>query len=167
MRSNFTSQSDSRLARVVAPDLSSEHAKRLFHRPEMALTFMNLPSVRPNVLWVFGARSTINTPEEARTEKLTRTGTGIGGSGGVEAGRVESVTIDKGSHMLPFENVQECAHVLAPWVDKQICDFVSVEGFLREYDGEKSSQGMRTVSKLWEEKVRLPPDTNRRDPSKL
>lgn len=84
VRSNFTSQPDKRLARLLAPDLSSENAKRLFHRPEMALTFMNLPSVRPNVLWLFGARSNINSSEEAYAEKLTRTGTGISGSGGAE-----------------------------------------------------------------------------------
>ena len=80
---------------------------------------------------------------------------------------MQSVTIDKCSHMMPFGNVQECARVLAPWIDKQIHDFESVEQFLGEHESEKSRQGMRTVSKLWEEKVRLPPDTNRRDPSRL
>ena len=65
---------------------------------------------------------------------MTRTGTGIGGSGGIKARRVARVTIDRGSHMLLFENVQKCARMLAPWANKQICDVENVEQCPGEHD---------------------------------
>ena len=167
VRSNFPRLSDSKEARLVAPDLSDENAARLFHRPEMVITYQNLPHLRPNVLWVFGTRSYINTHETSRAEKVARTGTDIGGSGGAVVGRVESVTIAKGSHMLPFENIQECVSALAPWLERQIQDFEMVEHFLQQQDGGKSDQNMKALSELWLEKVRLNPHTTRDEKSKL
>ena len=67
---------DDNKARLVAPDLDAENMTHLFHRPEMVLTFLNLPSVRPNVLWIFGASSPINTLA-SQDEKVTRTGRSV------------------------------------------------------------------------------------------
>ena len=167
LRSNFTSTPDNQQARLLAPDLSEENAACLFHRPEMVLTFRNLPSVRPNVLWLFGAKSYINGSEASRAEKVALTGIGIGGSGGGKNGKVESTTIEKGSHMIPFENVQECASLIAPWLEKQIRDFESVEQFLSEHDSGKSDQDRKAVSELWQKNVRLGPRARRNDNSRL
>lgn len=137
-RSNFVSVPDQRQARLLTPDLSIEDSRFLFHRPEMVQTFTNLPFLRPNVLWLFGGRSSINTPEASRVEKVARTGTGIGGSGGAEAGRVDSITIEKGGHMLPFECVQECASLLAPCPAKQMQEFDEEDQFLKRHDSGRS-----------------------------
>ena len=138
----------------------------LFHRPEMAITFENLPKVRPNVLWVFGGSSPLN-PEEAQNEKVARTGTGIGGNGGVRAGSVETVVVEDGGHMLPFEKVEKCAAALAAWLQKQIEDFEAVEKFYREHPSGRSEREMLVVSKLWLDNLRLKPRTKRTDKSKL
>ena len=167
VRPNFISVPDRQQARLVAPDLSEENATCLFHRPEMVLTYQNLPNVRPNVLWLFGTRSYINTSEALRADKVTRTGTGIGGSGGVTNGKVESAIIEKGSHTMPFEKVEECASILGPWFEKQIQDFNKVEHFLQEHDTGKSEQDMKVVSKLWLKNVRLDPSERRKDKSRL
>ena len=130
------------------------------------MTFENLPNVRPNVLWVFGGLSSLS-PVEAQDEKVARTGTGVGGNGGVKAGSVERVVVEDGGHMLPFETVEKCAAVLAAWLEKQMEDFEAVEKFYREHPSGRSERDMLAVSKLWLENVRLPPDTKRTDKSKL
>ena len=157
---------DDHQARLVAPDLDAENATHLFHRPETVLTFQNLPNVRPNVLWMFGALSPINTVA-SQDEKVARTGTGVGGNGGVETGKVEKEVVEKGGHLLPFENVQKCASLLALWLEKQIEDFKTVERLLQEHDSGKSEHDMRKVSKLWLQNVRLKPREKRTDRSKL
>ena len=166
VRSNFISTPNDRQARLISPDLSEDNMTHLFHRPEMAITFENLPKVRPNVLWVFGGSSPLN-PEEAQNEKVARTGTGIGGNGGVRAGSVETVVVEDGGHMLPFEKVEKCAAALAAWLQKQIEDFEAVEKFYREHPSGRSEREMLVVSKLWLDNLRLKPRTKRTDKSKL
>lgn len=153
-------------ARLAAPDLNAENSAHLFHRPEMVMTFQNLPYVRPNVLWIFGALSPINTPD-SQAEKAARTGTGVGGNGGAEAGKVEKENVEKGGHMLPFENVQECASILALWLERQIEDFNSAETFLQGHRSGRSERNMLAVSKLWLENVQLKPLEKRIDKPKL
>ena len=130
------------------------------------MTFENLPRVRPNVLWLFGGLSPLSS-EKAQDEKVARTGTGIGGNGGVRAGSVERIVVDDGGHMLPFEKVEECAAILATWLEKQMQDFEAVEKFYRENPSGRSERDMLVVSKLWLEKMRLDPRTKRTDKPKL
>ena len=166
VRSNFLPAPNKRQARLLSPDLSEENMTYLFHRPEMAMTFENLPNIRPNVLWVFGGLSALST-KEAQDQKIARTGTGIGGNGGVKAGSVERVVVEDGGHMLPFEKVEKCAAVLAAWLEKQMEDFEAVEKFYREHPSGRSERDMLVVSKLWLENVQLVPHTKRTDNSKL
>lgn len=166
-RSNFVSMSDRHQARLLAPDLSAESADYLFHRSEMVQTFYNLPNVRPNVLWLFGARSYINGSQASRAEKVASTGTGIGGSGGAETGNVESIIIQDGGHMLPFEHVRQCAFTLAPWLAKQVQDFNEVEQFHQGHDSGRSQHGMKLLSKHWLENVTLKTDAKRSEKSRL
>ncbi|KAL8829817.1 MAG: hypothetical protein Q9191_001796 [Dirinaria sp. TL-2023a] len=165
MRSNFVPVPDSRQARLVAPDVATESAAQLFYRPEMILTFRNLPSVRPNVLWLFGAKSHINSSEASRVDKVERTGTDVGGSGGTTSGSVESVVLAEAGHFLPFESVRECASELAPWIERQIQDFKTAEEFLRSHNSGKSEH--EQLSKLWLENVRLGSHARRNDKSRL
>ncbi|KAL8790166.1 MAG: hypothetical protein Q9195_006493 [Heterodermia aff. obscurata] len=167
VRPNFVTMPNSRRSRLVAPDSSEANARKLFDRPEMARAFIYLPFVRPDVLWLFGQDSMINTPEAARVEKVARTGTGIGGSGGVELGRVKSVVVENTGHLLPFEDPKGCASALGSWLAQQIEDFEEVETFLQEHDSGKSEEDSRRVSKLFLEKARLDPNTKRDDKSRL
>lgn len=158
---------DSRQSRLVAPDSSEANARKLFDRPEMVRTFIDLPFVRPDVLWLFGQNSMINTPESARVEKVARTGTGIGGSGGVELGRVKSVVLENAGHLLPFEIPKGCASALGGWLAEQIKEFEEVEAILQEHDSGKSEEDSRRISKLWTAKARLDPNVKREDKSRL
>ena len=157
---------DDRQARLMSPDLSEENRAYLFHRPEMAMTFESLPKVRPNVLWVFGGLSPLSS-ENSQDEKVARTGTGVGGNGGVKAGSVEKVVVEDGGHMLPFEKIEKCAAILASWLEKQMEDFEAVEKFYREHPSGRSERDMLVVSKLWLDNVKLDPRTKRSDQSKL
>ena len=155
-----------RQARLMSPDLNEEDMTYLFHRPDMAMTFENLPNIRPSVLWVFGGSSPLSLPS-MQDEKVARTGTGIGGNGGVKAGSVEKFVIEDAGHMVPFEKIAQCAQVLASWLEKQIEDFQAVETFYRENSSGRSERDMMVVSKLWMDNVRLRPQTKRSDRSKL
>ena len=57
-----------------------------------------------------------------KADKLAHTGVGIGGSGGVKAGRVSSVTFDGIGHLIPMEVVgrtaDECVGWLKPELDR-------------------------------------------------
>ena len=130
------------------------------------MTFENLPNVRPNVLWIFGGLSPLS-PKKEQDKKVARTGTGVGGNGGVKAGSVERVVVEDGGHMLPFEKIEKCAAVLALWLQKQSEDFEAVEKFYREHPSGRSERDMLVVSKLWLDNVRLDLRTKKSDQSKL
>ncbi|KAJ4524530.1 hypothetical protein HRR75_000119 [Exophiala dermatitidis] len=82
-----------------------------FYRPEPAQTFRRLPELKPPVLYIFGAKSELATPD-LRRKKMETTGSGIGGSGGQKNGKVEEVVLDCG-HLVPLERVKECADAAA------------------------------------------------------
>ena len=96
-----------------------------FYRPEGPGVLMQLPHVRPGVLWVFGTRSFVS-PERLRREKMETTGVGVGGSGGVAAGKVKQVLMDVG-HLIPMERPRECAEHAARWLQE-----VGLEEWRRE-----------------------------------
>ncbi|MCJ1397392.1 hypothetical protein MMC11_000585 [Xylographa trunciseda] len=169
LRPNFSPMPVDPSARTeqwISPDLDVESRTHIFHRPEMVLAFRNLPFVRPSVLWVYGAQSYINTPV-IRQEKLALTGTGVGGSGGALSRRVEEVVVEEASHMLPFEKVQDCASVLARWLERMIDDFKAEEKFHRQYDSGKSERDMLVLSKLWLQNVRRKENETRTIKGKL
>lgn len=89
-----------------------------FYRPEPAQIFRRLPELHPPVLYIFGSKSPISTPD-SRSAKLEATGTGVGGSGGQKRGQVEEVLID-GGHMLPFEKVDDTAYAIAQFTGRKI-----------------------------------------------
>lgn len=56
---------------------------------------------------------------------------------------------------------------LVPWLERQIEDFKMVKHFLREHDGVKSDQNMKSFSELWLKDVRLDPHQKRDKKSRL
>ncbi|CBF73728.1 hypothetical protein AN8025.2 [Aspergillus nidulans FGSC A4] len=89
-----------------------------FYRPEPVLMFRRLPELKPPVLYIFGGKSELSTPE-ARREKMEITGTGLGGSGGVKAGAVEEVVLPAG-HLVPMELAKESARATGDFVHSRL-----------------------------------------------
>lgn len=166
VRSNFVNMPDDDKAHLVAAKLDKKDAKTLFNYPDMVMTFQNLPHVRPNLLWVFGTTSYLNASAKEQDEKITRSGIGLGGSGGTKLGRVEKKTIE-GGHMLPFEKVEECACALATWLKRQIEDFRKTEEFWQTFRSGRSDRAMTTLSREWMKNIKLSPETRRDSQSKL
>lgn len=101
-----------------------------FYRPEPTSTLTKLPNLRPSAFYVFGGSSNLS-PAEFIEEKLTKTGAGVGGSGGKAAGRVSGVTNAKAGHLIPMEMPQFCAENAAPWLKAELDRWWTEE---REYE---------------------------------
>lgn len=172
VRSNFSPRppSDPNLdpeERLLSPDLDpSKQGKNLFHRGEVVLTNMQLPHLRPRVLWIFGQRSPINSPE-LQDEKMQRTGVGAGGSGGAKVGKVEKVVVPKTAHLVMFEAVTGSAAVLSAWLQKQLQTFEDDKAFYDRRSSGKSDQNMLTMSDQWLKGVRQHRDALRPTKEKL
>ncbi|GKZ29189.1 hypothetical protein AbraIFM66950_003628 [Aspergillus brasiliensis] len=89
-----------------------------FYRYEPVLLWRLLKYVRPSVLWIYGEKSIMATPNQ-RAEKIQRTGTGLGGSGGHKNGRVKEVLVPHAGHFVPFEDVAGVAGPAAEWIKQE------------------------------------------------
>jgi pimeloyl-ACP methyl ester carboxylesterase len=87
-------------------------------RPESQKLFRLLPEVKPSVLYVFGGQSDASPPE-SRLAKMETTGTGVGGSGGADAGKVQEVVLDCG-HLVGMERPAECAEATAAFIGDEL-----------------------------------------------
>ncbi|KAG5789448.1 hypothetical protein H9Q69_011488 [Fusarium xylarioides] len=124
-----------------------------FHRPEPPKIFRHLPELRPSTLFVFGKQSEFSSPER-REEKMLTTGTGVGGSGGAAAGKVQGKTLDCG-HLIPMEKVSECADVISSFVDKEMKRWRDQQESFKRYQESMSRRQQITIDEQWEEKVKL------------
>ncbi|KAL2151421.1 hypothetical protein VTH82DRAFT_6519 [Thermothelomyces myriococcoides] len=97
---------------------SPQKSRYPFYRAEPRQAFERLPELRPGVLYVFGARSDMSGPA-ARQAKLSRTGTGVGGSGGAARGRVREAVLDCG-HLVAMERVEDCADAIAAFLPDEL-----------------------------------------------
>ncbi|KIY01150.1 uncharacterized protein Z520_02702 [Fonsecaea multimorphosa CBS 102226] len=97
------------------PDLPSVYP---FYRAEPAQVFLRLQELRPSTFYVFGKDSAMSKAD-AQNAKMRRTGAGVGGSGGVVEGRVESVTIPDVGHLVPMESPGQTALQVAQWVGRE------------------------------------------------
>lgn len=89
------------------------------YRSEGGNTAARLPNLRPPVLYIFGSKSNVSPPRLIK-EKLDTTGVGIGGNGGVKAGRVQHVIHPDSGHLVPMEKPLFCAKVAAEWTKTEI-----------------------------------------------
>lgn len=113
-----------------------------FYRAEPTSTLTKLPSLRPGAFYIFGGTSKLS-PEEFAEEKLSKTGTGVGGSGGKAAGRVDGVTHDQAGHLIPLEIPGFCAEKAAPWIKGELDRWWAEE---REYEAwTRKSQAEKTT----------------------
>lgn len=114
------SATNSTINRRTHPDLSpGDIAQAPFYRGESMMVFQQLPHLRPSVLYIFGSLSFL-TDDKIIEEKMTMTGSGVGGSGGAKEGRVANVMVKDAGHLIPMEKVEESAQHTASWIGKEL-----------------------------------------------
>jgi pimeloyl-ACP methyl ester carboxylesterase len=102
-----------------------------FYRPEPIATFHRLPFLRPSVQYIFGDQSFLSAPL-LKADKLANTGTGVGGSGGAKAGRVQEYTFKGVGHLIPMEIVGETADVCRDWLVPELERWRAIEAAEKE-----------------------------------
>lgn len=123
-----------------------------FYRPEIPSIYFRLPEVRPSVLYVFGELSYMSSPEAIET-KLAQTGSGVGGSGGIQDGKVKGVTLKNVGHLVAMEAVQECADAAAEWIDNEIRNWKAEEEEFRQKWVTKTLVEKQTVDEEWKKRI--------------
>ena len=131
-------------SRIKYPDATPE--MQTFYRPEAMETYDSLPRVRPDVLWVFPEHTGMS--KEALDEKVARTGTAVGGSGGAKDGKVACAVMRKTSHLCTFEDPGQCARVAAEWLRKDLQAWRDRAEYERRNRDDKSI-GEIKLSKEW------------------
>ena len=139
--------------RRTHPDLDvGDAGMDLFYRPEPKIVFNDLPRLRPSTLYIFGGQSQFSTPD-LRKQKLERTGTGVGGSGGTEADQVREVVLEGVGHLVPMEAVARCAAAAGEWLTSELKRWRGEEAeFKREWDGNER-RAKFTVSEEWKKNI--------------
>jgi len=142
--------------RVTHPDLDEHHRDSYpFYRPEPARIFSQLPHLRPSVLYIFAGKSDMCLPD-MRADKLANTGTGLGGSGGVAAGRVRDVFLEDFGHLLAQEAVNECADAAVCWMAPELRRWREEEESFWSVWSKKSKIEKQTVDAEWLKHVPAP-----------
>lgn len=139
--------------RRTHPDLDPAGADtHPFYRPEAPAVLSDLPRLRPGVLYIFGGRSDLSAPD-LRKEKMERTGTGVGGSGGVDADRVREVLFEDVGHLIPMEAVARCAAAAGDWLTGEIKRWRGEEAeFKREWEA-KERRAKYTITEEWKKNL--------------
>ncbi|KAJ4367426.1 hypothetical protein N0V83_007008 [Neocucurbitaria cava] len=141
------------LNRRTHPDLTPyESVQSPFYRGESTVVFHQLPHLRPSVFYIFGSLSFLTNPDIIE-EKMAKTGSGVGGSGGRAEGRVANVMVQDAGHLIPMEKVEESAEHIAKWVGKEMVRYWDWEAKTQaEWEGkqglERSVLSERFVSEL-------------------
>lgn len=130
-----------------------------------------LPSLRPPALFINGEGSRVCFASEIE-QRTHVTGTAPGGSGGVAAGMVASVTIP-GGHFLPMINVRGTAEVAAAWLQAEVARHNRLSEQVSEIwrgrsmaDRQKLEPGVEQVLNQWDGKP-WPKPAGSREKSRL
>lgn len=146
----------------------------VFYRAEPYAIAAQLPHVRPSVLYIFGEKSEVSTPAHIK-KKLSTTGTGDGGNGGVAAGRVSSVILPGKGHLVAQEATTECADAIARFLGRELRRWREEEdAFAARWHARSKVQKM-TVDDWWMKQIGPKPgrdqnnsnNNNQTDKSKL
>lgn len=139
--------------RRTHPDLDVSVAYTYhFYRPEVPAVFNDLPRLRPSALYIFGGQSDLSAPD-MRKQKMERTGTGVGGSGGAEADRVKEVVFEDVGHLIPMEAVGRCAAAAGEWLASDLKRWRGEEAeFTREWEA-KERRAKYTINEDWKKNI--------------
>ncbi|KAJ5748699.1 toxin biosynthesis protein [Penicillium nucicola] len=104
---------------LFVPDmLGPLYREQRHYRAEPLLAAQLLPYLRPSVFYLSAAKSEL-TLTGLQEWAAKRTGTGFGGSGGMQSGKVKHVVIEKAFHTLPLEKVAKTASEMGPWMAQE------------------------------------------------
>lgn len=134
------------------PIADEEYPGYPFYRPEPLKVFRQLPELRPSVLYIFGEKSVLSTPI-LRQGKMERTGTGVGGSGGVSAGRVKEVLLDCG-HLVAMEKVTECADAITAHLSSELERWRQEKKEFEDHWNKKTRREQITIDEEWSKRVK-------------
>lgn len=118
-----------------------------FYRAEAPLIYNKLPELRPSVLYVFGGTSVVSSAA-MDAEKVARTGTGLGGSGGVAEGRVKGVTLANAGHLVAMEDVGGTADAIGEWIGSEMVRFRKEEKVWEKWRS-KTLKEKQEVDETW------------------
>ena len=90
-----------------------------FYRSEAYIISLQLPTLRPHVLYLTPTSSPIAN-HAARAEVIGFTGRGLGGNGGLEEGAVKEVIMEESDHFVPFSRPAEVAAAAGEWLGAQM-----------------------------------------------
>jgi pimeloyl-ACP methyl ester carboxylesterase len=141
----------------LVPDMDPQSAMMFpFYRPESPNTFARLGEIRPSVLYIFGGKSDMSFPA-ARKQKIETTGVGLGGSGGVKAGRVKEKVLDDIGHLVAMEagGSEQCAKAAAEWLGQELKRFTREKKAYSEWT-KKSLVSKTTLSEEWKKRIGRP-----------
>lgn len=139
--------------RRTQPDLAPGPVPQTpFYRGEAMMVFSQLPNLRPSVLYIFGGLSFLNDPVSIN-DKLTLTGSGVGGSGGAKEGRVSHVTVEDAGHLIPMEKVEKSAEHVGSWIGKEMVRWRTHEKITEEEWGSKTGVERSVLSERFREEL--------------
>ena len=69
--------------------------------------------------------------------------------------KVGKAVLEKGGHLLIFEQVKEAAKVGGDWIQRWMGEWREEERMLRDYESKKSVDGMLRVDKEWAETTKM------------
>ena len=119
-----------------------------FYRAEPPRVYLRLEELRPSALYIFGGKSDVSLPEASKA-KVEKTGTGVGGSGGAQAGRVKGVTFEDIGHLIPMEVSERTATTTADWLKSELDVWYKDEEEFRKLWDNKPMREKRIVDDKW------------------
>ena len=119
-----------------------------FYRYEPIILWGLMKHIRPSVLYLYGGKSPISTPDD-RERKLERTGRGIGGSGGRKNGRVMDFTFPSAGHALPFEAVKGVSEVMSAWLTQEVVRWKEEEERIQKDWVDLKQEARTSTSNEW------------------
>jgi hypothetical protein len=111
--------------RDACPDLDPLDSWEPVYRWEIRSAFDRIVELRPPTLFLIGART--HLPIKELDDSILRCGTGRSGSGGMGAGKVKKVTVDRASHFFPFQLVDKTATQCAQWLNQEVPKVVEAD----------------------------------------
>lgn len=139
--------------RQLVPDIYPQHGYYApWYRAEPNRLFQILPNLRPSVLYIVGEKSQ-NPKLKSNVERLARTGTEWGGSGGVKLGRVKQTVVKGGGHMLVIDkNLSVVADEASKWMRSEMDVWKAAERKREASDWAKRPDGekFKVEDRLWQ-----------------
>ncbi|KAK2756523.1 hypothetical protein FQN54_005416 [Arachnomyces sp. PD_36] len=166
-RPSYDTNNGDPINRLSYPDFDEDTTGgHPFYRPEPPMTFAMLPHLRPSVFYVFADKSDMCLPKICQ-DKLDATGVGVGGSGGVAAGRVKSVLMKNVGHLIAMEAVGEAADRAAEWIESEIQRWKADDKTFRDEWSKKSKIEKVTIDDEWKKHIGPPKDSGKRPKPKI